>query len=31
MSFDRPAGLTTAGLASYTISDFVYYNYDKSR
>lgn len=29
--FDRPAGATTSGLASFGIGDYTYYNYDKSR
>lgn len=31
LSFDRAAGATTAGLASFGINDYTYYNYDKSR
>jgi hypothetical protein len=31
LSFDRPAGATTSGLASFGINDYTYYNYDKSR
>lgn len=31
LSFDRPAGATTSGLASFGIDDYTYYNYDKSR
>lgn len=31
LAFDRPAGATTSGLASFGIRDYTYYNYDKSR
>lgn len=31
LQFDRPAGLTTAGKSTLAITDYTYYNYDKSR